>query len=279
MRSEASRFVLIGDPVAHSRSPHLYRAAFAMLGVRAAYDAVRVPAGRPDLVSPAMWEAAATGGGNVTLPHKGAAAGAAQWLSAAARRTKAANCFWLDEAGRLAADNTDVDGFRLAAAEIPDLDLNGAHVLLLGAGGAARAVALACRAAGARRIDVLNRTPERARDLVREVDIGEHARVVSVPAGDTTYDLVVNATRLGLRPGDPLPLSFDEVRASFAIDLVYGADGTAWTAHARSHGVAAHDGMSMLVHQAALCLERWLGRELPRRRLISAMREAGGRGS
>lgn len=270
------RFVLIGDPVAHSRSPALYRAAFAVLGAPATYGAVRVPAERPDLVRAAMIEAAGRGGGNVTLPHKGTAAAAAQRLTAPARRTRAANCFWLDESGRLAADNTDVEGFRLAAGEFPGLVLAEAVVLLIGAGGAARAVALACVAEGARRIDVLNRTPERTRDLLADVGVSARARAISSPARSGDYDLVVNATSLGLRPGDPLPISFDEVRARFAIDLVYGPGGTNWTAHARSHGVAASDGTSMLIQQALLSLQRWFGPDLPRNRLLSAMREAGG---
>jgi shikimate dehydrogenase len=213
----------------------------------------------------------------VTLPHKAAAAAAAGWLTATAGRTGTANCFWADDSGRLAADNTDVAGFRLAAEEIPGLHLQDAVVLLVGAGGAARAVALACHTAGARRIDILNRTPRRAHTLVADLGIGERARVLAVPAGDLTYDLVVNATSLGLRADDALPVSFDRVRAGYAMDLVYGTDGTDWTAHARSRGVIACDGMSMLAYQALLSLERWLGADLPRLRLLAAMREAGDR--
>jgi len=271
------RYLLIGDPVEHSRSPALYRAAFSTLGIRAVYEAVRIPATRPDLVGEAMRDAA-TSGGNITLPHKVTAASAAQRLTAVAARTATANCFWRDPDGRVVADNTDAEGFARAARDIPGLELRDATVLVLGAGGAARAVALVCHEGGARRIDVCNRSPDRAEDLVATLQIGDRARVIPPPTGGAAYDLVVNATSLGLRREDRLPISLDDIGASFAMDLVYGMDGTSWTAHARRHGIRAYDGTSMLIHQAVLSLERWLGPDLTVPRVLEAMRDVCGRG-
>jgi shikimate dehydrogenase len=256
------RYGLLGDPVAHSLSPSMYRAAFGRLGIDASYEAVRVPGGDLDALEREMRDLAASGGGNVTVPHKEDAARIVDVVRPYAKRTGACNCFWLDDSGRLVGDNTDVGGFLHATGDLDGLDLAGAKVLLLGAGGAARAVAVACESAGVRRLDVHNRTAERAERLIEELGLEKIARTVAVPAGSvTTYELVVNSTSLGIEPVDLLPVSFGDVRVRFAFDLVYGRGGTEWTRAAAFAGVPATDGLSMLVRQAVLSLERWFGVE------------------
>lgn len=264
----------------HSLSPSIYRAAFSALEVEATYETVCVPADRPELVAPVMAEFAARGGGNVTVPHKRVAAAAARLLRPAARRTGAVNCFWLDESGLLVADNTDVGGFRAALDELSEVDLRGSTVLLVGAGGAARAVAVACHEGGAGRIDVLSRRPERAAAMIRDLGIADRAGAIVAASPGQVYDLVVNSTPLGLDRDDPLPLALDALHVGLAFDLVYGRGGTSWTAHAAGLGIRALDGLGMLLQQARLSLENWLGRGLPHvvEVMRQALEEAGGAG-
>lgn len=271
MRGAAPRpFALLGDPVDHSVSPALHAAAFRALGVEASYLALSVRSGE---LEPVMRAFARGGGGNVTVPHKTGAAEVLDVASAAVRRTEACNCFWGDDRGRLVGDNTDVGGFLGAVRawdEAPALE--GADVLLLGAGGAARAVALALLDARCGSLHLLNRTRERAVALARRLDPG--GEVVRVLEGQHEvsgpYDLAVNATSLGLDPDDPLPFDPVEAHTAAAFDLVYAPEGTAWVREARRSNIPAVDGREMLVRQAGLSLERWLATEPP----LDAMRRA-----
>lgn len=269
-------FALLGWPVEHSLSPALHRAALRELGIEADYVPLAVRERELAGVLPAV---ARAGGGNVTVPHKEAAAGHLDRPSSAVRRTGACNCFW-EEEDELAGDNTDVGGFRAAVEAWPAARLEGSRVLLLGAGGAARAVLAACRWEGTRSVEIWNRTTGRARSLVRSArqqDGGgdTELRVVETRSeARGPYDLVVNATSLGLSADDPLPLELEEGgRAAAVFDLVYGRKGTAWTAHARGLGIPATDGFEMLVRQAGLSLRRWLDVDPP----LDAMRKAGRR--
>ena len=290
------RFALLGDPVRHSISPAMHRAAFDVLGLDAEYTARRTA---PDEVGPIM-RSADLAGGNVTLPHKLRAARALARPSAAVRATGACNCWWRRLDGELAGDNTDVGGLHTAFSRF-GFEPRGARVLLLGAGGGARAAVHALLEGGASSVEVLNRTPARARQLrdralahatagaaatgaagAPEADRGAAAdrvadtvRVVAAPHAGATYDLVLNSTSLGLAPRDPLPLELDRIavgaRFSAAFDMVYASGETAWVRHARSLGIRAIGGLDMLVGQAALSLERWFpGRAAP----FEAMREA-----
>jgi shikimate dehydrogenase len=199
-----------------------------------------------------MHDLAGSGGGNVTLPHKGTAAAALDHGLPAVEATGACNCFWLDEGGCLVGDNTDVEGFLAACAEFDGAALDGAEVLLLGAGGAARAVAVACAKAGVASLDIRNRTRRRAEQLVEELGLEGWARVQAASERlGRAYDVVVNATRLGMEPGDPLPVELEREWCLAAIDLVYGHGGTPWTRRAAELGIPAQDGRFMLVHQAA----------------------------
>ena len=252
-------FALLGRPVDHSLSPRIHRRAFRALGRDACYVALDT---RPRELEGAMRSLARSGGGgNVTLPHKGRAARTVEVPTGAVRATGACNCFWRNADGLLAGDNTDVAGFREAvSALLGDSEpLADRSVLLLGAGGGARAAAYACLRGGAVSLDVLNRTVARAVELAEHFGDGR-VRVLEGPDGAADgYDLVVNATSLGLEPSDPLPMELDDVSAAAALDLVYGRDGTAWTAHARGLGIPAADGGEMLIRQAAASLRRWFG--------------------
>ena len=268
--SSATRVLaLLGDPISHSHSPLIQNAACAAAGVDGVYVAIRTDRER----LPALMEALAQGGGggNVTLPHKERAAAVVKKPSEAVRRTGACNTFW-GEKGEIRGDNTDVEGFRRALERFLGRSPRDHRVLVLGAGGAARAVLLALVDEGVKDITLYNRTVERARAVSRRIG-GERVRVVS-PVEELSggqFDLVVNSTRLGLDPNDPLPLDLTRLeRVGAVMDLVYGDEPTRFVQEARRYGVPATDGGEMLVQQGAVAFERWWGKEAP----LDAMRAA-----
>lgn len=269
--SAATRVLtLLGDPVSHSASPELQNAAFLAAGVDGVYVAVRCAP--DDLVGFMRGLARAGGGGNVTLPHKEKAATILDIRSEAVRRTGACNTFWGDEHGKVHGDNTDVEGFRRALRLFLEGSPKGIRVLLLGAGGAARAALLGLVEEGAGEVLIYNRTQERARAVARRIG-GQTARVVPVLRGleGEDFDLVVNATRLGLSPTDPSPIDMALLnRAGAAMDLVYGRHTTAFIRSAEASGVRTTDGLEMLVQQGAASFERWWGTPAP----VEAMRAA-----
>lgn len=280
MRGEvgaATRVIaLLGDPVRHSLSPAMQNRAFSDAGLDAVYVALRCDTA--DVAGLMRGLARAGGGGNVTLPHKEVAAAALDRPSEAVRSTGACNTFWLED-GKLHGDNTDVEGLRRALLELMGGGIGGARVLLLGAGGAARAALHVLVRDGAREVVIWNRTPERATGLSRR--LGERrTRVVESreELHGEGFDLLLNATRLGLDQGDPLP--FDpaggcEVEAVF--DLVYRVDETDLVRRSRELGIPARDGREMLVQQGAAAFERWWGR-WPRVEVMRDALEAAGDG-
>ncbi len=270
---------LLGDPVAHSLSPAMQNAAFRAAGVDGVYLPLRV--GEEDLVGLLRGIARAGGGGNVTLPHKALAARALERPLPAVIRTGACNTFWL-EGGEIHGDNTDVEGFRRALRTLLGRPPEGARVLLLGAGGAARAVVHALVEDGVEGIWIRNRSQGRARALAEEVGEGRARWESGPPEGLPPMDVVVNATPLGLQPGDPLPLAPEGLPPGepVCLDLAYARDETPWVRALRAHGVPAADGREMLVQQGAAAFERWWGQGAPvevmRMALTEVTKQAGG---
>ncbi len=256
------RFQLLGDPVCHSVSPQIHTAAFESWGIDAVYESLVVSV---DGLESALADESLCGG-NVTVPHKLKAAELLQGAGPEVRATGACNCFWR-EMGILTGANTDVGGFRRALGDM-ELDFGGARVLLLGAGGAARAAVYGLIGLGVARVDIQNRTSTHAHALAQAFG----PRVVPLDAPATgPYDLVVNATKLGLREDDPLPVDLGTLSCAAVFDLVYAPGRTSWVRRAEACGIPARDGLSMLVHQAALSLECWFpGRTPP----LARMREA-----
>jgi shikimate dehydrogenase len=264
-------YVLLGDPVHHSLSPTLQSAAMRAVGIDAVYVGLRA---WRELVGPLMRAVAlGGGGGNVTIPYKRLAALALDHVTDAAHATGACNVFWWDGERGLVGDNTDVDGFRHAAETLLGSRLAGSNVLLLGAGGAARAVAYACLEDKVERVDILNRTRATAASLVSDLGGGDVLRVLdgTRPPASERYDLIVNATSLGLTDADQLPLPLEHVKGGAVLDLVYGRRSTAWVRAAREAGLRAQDGRLMLVEQAASSFQRWFQIEPPRRTMLDAV--------
>lgn len=262
-------FALLGDPVSHSLSPVIQNAAAREAGVDGVYVALNTT--QAELPGFIRGLSQAGGGGNITLPLKERARSVLDTPLEAVRRTGACNTFWFQD-GKVIGDNTDVEGFRRALRTFLGAPPEGYRVLLLGAGGAARAVMVALLDDGASQVSVVNRSVERARSMARRIG-GARARVVDGPRdwhnGD--FDLVVNATSLGLGVDDPLPLQLDRLsRAGAVVDLVYGPLGTPFLRHAEGLGIRATDGKEMLVQQAAASFERWWDRPAP----VEVMRSA-----
>ena len=248
-------YALLGDPVAHSLSPTFQNAAVKAAGLDAVYVALRCdPSALPGLLRGIV---AAGGGGNVTVPHKELAFQVVDRRTAAAEQTAACNTFWMSQ-GELWGDNTDVKGFAAAVQELIADVPRGLRVLVLGAGGAARAAVCALLDWNAQ-IVLVNRSQGRAEALAAQFGRPDLLRVTDrIP--EQRFDLAVNATSLGLREDDPLPLP-DDVRFGAALDLVYKAGQTRWVRRLRTLGTPAADGREMLLKQGAAAFRRWFNRE------------------
>ena len=261
---------LLGDPILHSKSPEIQNRAFEAAGVDGVYVALQCK--EEDLEGFMVSIARSGGGGNITLPHKEKAAAIVEIASEAVVQTGACNTFWGDERGRIHGDNTDVDGFRSALSFFIGSVPSGIRVLLLGGGGAARASLLGLIDEGADEIVIFNRTPERARSMSRRIG-GERTRVIPVleEIEGEDFDLVINATRLGLEKNDASPVDLERLGCvGAAMDLVYGRHITPFVRAAEAMDIRATDGAEMLVRQGAASFERWWGIPAP----VAVMRAA-----
>jgi len=257
---------VIGDPVTHSLSPTLHNAAFAALGLDWVYVAFPVPRGRgADAV--AAVSALGLAGFNVTMPHKEDVAGACDELTPDAAALRSVNTVVALPGGRTLGDSTDGPGFLDAMAE-EAVAVAGRPVLVLGAGGAARAVVLALGRAGAE-VTVAARRPDAAESAAA---LAPGARPVPLGAADPSgFTVVVNATPLGMSGGDPLPVDAESLHADQAVvDLVYHPADTPLLTAARAQGARAVNGLGMLLHQAGRSFTLWTGHPAP----LDAMRAA-----
>ena len=259
---------ILGWPVSHSLSPAMHNAAFEALALNWIYVAFPV---HPDRVAAAVEGLAATGcrGANVTVPHKAAVLASVSGRSAAVEAIGAANTLVPDGDGGFWADNTDAEGFLRAFDEATGVDVSGQAVLVIGAGGAARAVVWALGERGAN-VTLSNRTDARAAELSnRTVPFTPDA--LRAAAGRAL--VVVNTTSLGMGRTE-VPVELPEVGpGQVAYDLVYRPGGvTPWTAACHARGAIVVDGAAMLLHQGAAAFSQWTGVEPP----ISAMRAALG---
>jgi shikimate dehydrogenase len=255
MTSTPGRLVLIGHPVSHSLSPTFQNAALTAAGIPVRYEAMDVPPGLLHVtLDDAMRERWA---GNVTVPHKEAVFNRCRELTPVAQRVGAVNVFRATTGG-IAGHNTDVDGFREAIGVLLGRAPSGLTFGVVGAGGSAAAVLAAieswpgCKALVTNRdLDRLDRLIERFSSVARPSDAEEIVRMAEV---------VVNATSLGLREDDPLPIDPGLLRRETALyDLVYTPNRTRLVREASARGIRADDGLSMLVGQGAAAFKWWFG--------------------
>jgi shikimate dehydrogenase len=252
---------VIGWPVAHSLSPAIHNSAFEALGLDWVYVPLPVRPGRvPDALAGLVGLGLA--GANVTMPHKTAIADLLEDLSEDARRLQAVNTI-LVGGDRLAGHNTDAPGFDRFLRRDAGFDPAGRSALLFGAGGAARACALALARGGLRVLTVAVREPDRAGGVAGSIEgFDTELEVVRIEvAPGRPSDLVVNATPLGAR-GERLPLP-PLGPETLGVDLLYHPRQTPLQAAVRAAGGAAFGGMGLLLHQAALSFELWTGQPAP----------------
>jgi shikimate dehydrogenase len=254
-------FAVFGHPIAHSLSPRIHASFAAQLGIPLHYAAVDAPA-QTFVAQLADFAASGGRGANITLPLKQIAFEQCARLSDFAIRAGAVNTLSRLDSGGWRGDNTDGAGLVRDLTERHALDLRGRRVLVLGAGGAARAAVFGLLDAGVDALVIVNRTPDRADALADAV--GEPARVVTRYWEDLgncgSFELIVNATSAGHdRATLDLPFTLVAPRA-LCYDLSYGAAAFAFTAWARAaHAGQALDGLGMLVEQAAESFAIWHG--------------------
>ena len=263
-----ARVFLIGDPVSHSLSPAMQNAAFAALGLAHRYELMRLTAeGVTGFLASAM-RGDDVLGANVTIPHKEIVAPHLDGVEETARRIGAVNTIFKRD-GQLRGENTDVDGFA-GALTGSGVDVAGRRVLVLGAGGAARACVDHLGRTGAV-LTIWNRTPARAQDLFALAGTVRRPPALAIgQIGDISrFDVVVNATSLGMHGEDALA-GVDLPSSTAVADVVATADETPLIARARASGCVVVDGLLMLLHQGTRAFELWTGREAP----IDVMRAA-----
>jgi shikimate dehydrogenase len=255
------RACVIGWPVAHSRSPVIHRYWLERYRIDGAYEKEAV---RPEDFERFLMALSANGyvGANVTLPHKQAALRAARFADEAAIAIGAANTLWLDADGALHAGNTDAYGFMTNLdSEAPQWNEGLGAAMVLGAGGAGRAILFGLVGAGASKILLANRTRARAESLAEA--FGPTVEVIGWDERNRALagcGLLVNTTSLGMTGQAPLDIDLAALPADAVVaDIVYNPLETPLLAAARARGNTAVDGLGMLLHQAVPGFERWFG--------------------
>ncbi len=263
------RAFLLAHPAGHSLSPVMHNAAFKELGLEARYEALDVLPEALALVM-VMLRGREVYGANVTIPHKRAVIPYLDEVDDAARRIGAVNTI-VNRGGKLTGHNTDAAGFLRALREDGGFEPEGKKVVMLGAGGSARAVAYALLAAKVASLGVFNRTLERAERLASDFEtLGPLAVLTGaeLEPAVTSADLLVNTTSVGMahdgRDPDVSPLPSGLLpRRGMVCDLIYRPARTRLLREAQAAGLKVQDGLPMLVYQGALAFSLWTGQEAP----------------
>lgn len=276
--SPPARVAVIGDPIAHSRSPQMHNPALQARAIDAQYIRVQVP---PGSVSEALGLFAKHGfvGVNCTIPHKFEALEAMHEVSPLARQLGAVNTVHIED-GRFTGYNTDGPGFLRSVAEAFGREVRDLRVLIIGGGGGAgRAVAVQCALEQCPALLLVNRTVEKLQPLMEEcAAISSSTKVRAVPWDDASLagamagtDLIVNATPRGMKAGDEPLFDAALIRPHHLVyDMVYRANGsTPLIEAARAAGAKTCDGLVLLLHQGAISFGHWFGEPVP----LEAMRQ------
>lgn len=278
------RLGVFGDPVDHSLSPQMQNAALKHCKIDMQYARFHIlPNELRDAIE--LIRKLEFIGVNLTIPHKISALELLDVAEDNAKRVGAVNVIKVED-GKLHGFNTDGRGFARAIREEFSVDLRDLRVMILGAGGAARAIALQCAKENSERLVIANRSLEKAQKLTDELRdffagpkvLGPVARLQAVPLEEAAIrfqignvDLVVNATPIGLNRGDASPIPARLLAPHLMVyDTIYSAERTPLLSAAVEAGARTANGLSMLLHQGALAFEIWFQREAP----IEVMRKA-----
>lgn len=254
------RACIAGWPVAHSRSPLIHGYWLQSLGVAGYYERAAVPPGAFGEFARGIGQDGLVGA-NVTIPHKEDAFAVCDRLTQSAAELGAVNTLWREN-GALWGDNTDVEGFLANFDEqAPGWSETARSAVVLGAGGAARAIVSALLSRGVDRLVIVNRTHERAERLAAHFGRATSAQSLSnLPGLLAEADLLVNTSSLGMVGRPPLDIDLTPLsEAAVVADIVYAPLETPLLAQARARGLRAVEGLGMLLHQAAPGFERWFG--------------------
>ncbi|TMW73887.1 shikimate dehydrogenase [Alteribacter natronophilus] len=257
---------VFGHPVAHSMSPVMHQAALRELNLEGSYEAYDIA---PDELKEGIESVRSEGyrGINITLPHKVAVMEYLDHVSEEAQAIGAVNTV-VNEDGKLTGYNTDGQGFLESVLERTG-DLPDKRVLIIGAGGAARAVSVSFARHGVEELVITNRTLSKAREIAERCRQWCEVRVLPATmaqAAFTGFDLIVNTTPIGMFPDtDRMPMSLETVRRNALVcDLIYNPERTRWLSEAEKRGAKTLNGIGMFVNQGALALEMWTGKKAPR---------------
>jgi shikimate dehydrogenase len=258
VRPGGSFLGVLGWPLEHTLSPTIHNAAFRRMGIDCVYYAWPVP---PEELDDAIRGIRALGalGANVTMPHKQAVVEHLDEISGDAQALGAVNTIQR-YGGKLIGHNTDVDGFREFLEGDSGVSIAGRKALVLGAGGAARAVVKALADGGATSVTVAARDPEKGTEAAKLASVGEAIEWSLAERATGEANLIVNATPLGSDGENPLPgAPFHS--GQVVVDLLYRPPTTALVRAARGAGAQGWGGLGMLVHQAAASFRIWTGQE------------------
>lgn len=275
----SKRFIcgIFGFPIAHSASPVIHNVAFQNLKMDGIYLPFEI---LPHLLKKAVEAIRILGftGVNVTIPYKEKILPYLDRISPEARLIGAVNTI-KNEDGKLLGFNTDAQGFQKALEKDWGRSLTGAHVVLIGAGGAARAVAVQAGVAGVRRLVIVNRDQNRLKKLIHHLKVhfprmnvlGFAWQDESIRSDLESCDCVINATSLGMEEKDSMPIKPAWLHSkSYVYDLIYKPFKTRWIKEAARRGCLSSGGLDMLLHQGALSFQIWTGEKPP----LELMRKA-----
>ncbi|TLS39331.1 shikimate dehydrogenase [Pseudalkalibacillus caeni] len=272
---------LIGYPIGHSMSPLMHNKEFKELGLNDTYHAFEV---KPENLQQAVEGIRALGicGFNVTIPHKVAIMDHVDEITEEAAEIGAVNTV-VNKNGKLIAYNTDGPGYlESLLGIIPRNRLNEQSVLIIGAGGAARAIAVSLARFGVMDLTVGNRTLERARKLADDCSVHSKTEAVSLEKAERLldkYDVIINTTSVGMSPNvNCMPIDLNNLRSGTVIsDLIYNPLETMFLKEGASRGAKALNGLEMFVNQGALAFELWTGIKPDRKRMKeNVLKQLGG---
>lgn len=252
-------FAVIGDPIAHSKSPFMHNAWFQQMGIDAAYIPIHVKSENLGEAVSALKLLGASGW-NVTVPHKEAIIPLLDELDPMAEKMGAVNTVVRQEDGTLKGYNTDGAGFVHSLEEAVGKNLE-KPVLLVGAGGASRGIAFALKQYGYKQVDIANRTVSKAEAIIQELGEGSALSLDEAENRLSQYGIIIQATSLGLSTGEQkLPISLEHLqKGAIVADIVYNPLMTPFLIEAEKRGARIVTGLGMFVHQGAIAFQQWLG--------------------
>lgn len=254
-------FAVIGDPIAHSMSPIMHNDLFSFYKIDAHYHPLRV---QQEYLEDAIKGLKAIGisGFNVTVPHKTAIIPFLDQLDPLAKTIGAVNTV-VNENGRLIGYNTDGSGFVRGLRE-KIVELLGKKVLIIGAGGAARAIYFSLASEGVSDIDIANRTIERAESLISTCPFSVRSHSLTMSEGEecaNDYNIIIQTTSIGMSPQlEGIPFSAKNIKSGTIVsDIIYNPLETKFLREAKKKGAIVQNGLQMFVYQGALAFEKWTG--------------------